>query len=90
MRVLSGVQSNGRLHLGNYLGAMKQHIEAQDEHECFYFIANYHSMTSLFDAEERRKLIPVDALSKLKTAYHEAGGSRENAAYGWVRDDTAV
>jgi hypothetical protein len=42
------------------------------------------------DAAERRKLIPLDAISKLKTAYHEAGGTRENAAYGWVRDDTAV
>lgn len=42
------------------------------------------------DAAERRKLIPTDALSKLKTAYHESGGTRENAAYGWVRDDTAV
>ncbi len=50
MRVLSGVQSNGRLHLGNYLGAMKQHIELQEEHECFYFIANYHSLTTVRDA----------------------------------------
>lgn len=50
MRVLSGVQSNGRLHLGNYLGAMKQHIELQEEHECFFFIANYHSLTTVRDA----------------------------------------
>ncbi|MGB2988070.1 MAG: tryptophan--tRNA ligase [Phycisphaerae bacterium] len=50
MRILSGVQSSGRLHLGNYLGAMKQHIELQHEHECFYFIANYHSLTTIQDA----------------------------------------
>ena len=36
MRVLSGIQSSGKLHLGNYLGAMKQHIELQHKHECFY------------------------------------------------------
>ena len=54
MRVLSGIQSSGRLHLGNYLGAMKQHIEAQAEHECFYFIANYHSLTTVQDANVLR------------------------------------
>lgn len=50
MRVLSGIQSNSRLHLGNYLGAIRQHIELQDEHECFFFIANYHSLTTVQDA----------------------------------------
>lgn len=55
MRILSGVQSSGRLHLGNYLGAMKQHIELQDGHECFYFIANYHALTSVQDPEEMRR-----------------------------------
>ncbi len=50
MRVLSGIQSSGRLHLGNYLGAIRQHIELQDEHECFFFIANYHSLTTVQDA----------------------------------------
>ncbi|MFH1107584.1 MAG: tryptophan--tRNA ligase [Planctomycetota bacterium] len=49
MRVLSGIQSSGKLHLGNYLGAMKQHIELQDEHDCFFFIANYHSLTTVQD-----------------------------------------
>ena len=51
MRVLSGIQSSGRLHLGNYLGAMKQHIELQEENECFYFIANYHSLTTVQDRD---------------------------------------
>ena len=49
MRVLSGIQSSGKLHLGNYLGAMKQHIELQHEHDCFFFIANYHSLTTVQD-----------------------------------------
>ncbi|MCH8966501.1 MAG: tryptophan--tRNA ligase [Planctomycetes bacterium] len=50
MRVLSGIQPSGQLHLGNYLGAMKQHIELQEEHDCFFFIANYHSLTTIQDA----------------------------------------
>ncbi len=52
MRVLSGVQPSGKLHLGNYFGAMKQHIDGQDEHESFIFIANYHALTTIQNAEE--------------------------------------
>ena len=55
MRILSGIQPSGALHLGNYFGMMKPAIELQDKGEAFYFIANYHSMTSLFDAGQRRK-----------------------------------
>ena len=46
MRVLSGIQPSGRLHIGNYFGAMRQHLRMQAEHECFYFIADYHALTS--------------------------------------------
>jgi tryptophanyl-tRNA synthetase len=55
MRILSGIQPSGALHLGNYFGMMKPAIELQDQGEALYFIANYHSMTSLFDAIERRR-----------------------------------
>src|SRR2546425_5103701 len=55
MRILSGIQPSGALHLGNYFGMMRPAIELQEKGEAFYFIANYHSMTSLFDAAERRR-----------------------------------
>jgi tryptophanyl-tRNA synthetase len=55
MRILSGIQPSGALHLGNYFGMMKPAIELQAQGEAYYFIADYHSMTSLFDAEQRRK-----------------------------------
>jgi tryptophanyl-tRNA synthetase len=55
MRILSGIQPSGALHLGNYFGMMRPAIELQEMGEAFYFIADYHSMTSLFDAAERRK-----------------------------------
>src|SRR5215475_7517464 len=55
MRILSGIQPSGALHLGNYFGMMRPAIELQDRGEAYYFIANYHSMTTLFDAAERRK-----------------------------------
>ena len=55
MRILSGIQPSGALHLGNYFGMMRPAIELQDKGEALYFIADYHSMTSLTDANERRK-----------------------------------
>src|SRR4051812_5483622 len=55
MRILSGIQPSGALHLGNYFGMMRPAIELQEKGEAFYFIADYHSMTSLFDPAERRK-----------------------------------
>ena len=53
-RILSGVQPSGKLHLGNYFGAIKQHIALQDEGQCFYFIADYHALTTIDDAARRR------------------------------------
>ena len=45
-RSLSGIQPNGVLHIGNYFGAIKQFVELQNEYEGFYFLANYHALTS--------------------------------------------
>ena len=55
MRTLTGIQPSGLLHIGNYFGAMRPAIEAQARGECFFFIADYHSMTSLLDPAERRR-----------------------------------
>jgi tryptophanyl-tRNA synthetase len=52
LRILSGVQPSGKLHLGNYFGAVQQHIELQHEGDCFYFIADYHSLTTISDPRQ--------------------------------------
>jgi tryptophanyl-tRNA synthetase len=65
MRALSGIKPTGELHLGNYFGAMKQHIELQAEHEGFYFIANYHSLTTVKDADFLRQLTRNVAIAYL-------------------------
>jgi tryptophanyl-tRNA synthetase len=65
MRILSGIQPSGALHLGNYFGMMKPAIELQEQGQALYFIANYHSMTSLFDADERRRYTREVALDFL-------------------------
>ncbi|MHC4287067.1 MAG: tryptophan--tRNA ligase [Planctomycetota bacterium] len=46
MRVLSGIQPTGKLHIGNYFGAMRQHLQLQAENDGFYFIADYHALTT--------------------------------------------
>ena len=46
MRSLSGIQPSGILHIGNYFGAIKQFVELQNDYEGFYFLANYHALTS--------------------------------------------
>jgi len=50
-RVLSGIQPSGDLHLGNYFGAIRQWISLQEKHECFYFLADLHSLTTVHDPE---------------------------------------
>ena len=54
MRVLSGIQPSGALHIGNYFGAIRQYIALQEGNDAFYFVANYHALTSVRDAETLR------------------------------------
>ena len=66
MRVLTGIQASGKLHIGNYFGAMKPMIELQEREELFTFIANYHSLTTSKDAKLLKELTfdaAVDYLS---------------------------
>jgi tryptophanyl-tRNA synthetase len=65
MRILSGIQPSGEPHLGNYFGAMRQHVELQSKGEAIYFLADYHSMTSIRDADERRRFTHELALDYL-------------------------
>jgi tryptophanyl-tRNA synthetase len=65
MRTLTGITPSGTLHIGNYFGAMRPAIEAQAKGDCFYFIADYHSMTSVTDPKERRADIRGNAVDWL-------------------------
>src|SRR3954454_23750013 len=46
MRVLSGIQPSGALHIGNYFGAIRQYLDLQRGNDAYYFVANYHALTS--------------------------------------------
>ena len=90
-RILSGVQPTGKLHLGNYFGAIKQHIALQEEHECFYFIADYHSMTTVTDPQQRRELVRDVALDYLalgldpaKAAFFRQSDVPEVCELAWI------
>src|ERR1044071_3880905 len=91
MRILSGIQPSGALHLGNYFGMMKPSIELQDKGEALYFIANYHSMTSLFDAAERRRNTLDVALDFLacgldpqRTIFYRQSDVPEGTELAWI------
>lgn len=56
-RILSGVQPSGKLHLGNYFGAIIQHIAYQDQGDAFYFIADFHALTTLPDTSKEVDLV---------------------------------
>lgn len=82
MRILTGIQPSGALHLGNYFGAMLPAIQLQNEGEAYYFIANYHSMTSLSDAKLRRQYTLDVALDFL------ACGLDPQRCIFWKQSDT--
>src|SRR6266853_5391095 len=90
-RILSGVQPSGKLHLGNYFGAIKQHIALQDEGECFYFIANYHSLTTIQNAALLREHVLGVALDYLalgldpnKVAFYRQSDVPEVTELTWL------
>ncbi len=55
--IFSAIQPSGELHIGNYLGALKNFVELQDKYNCFFFIADYHSITENYDPKEKPKQI---------------------------------
>ena len=90
-RILSGVQPSGKLHLGNYFGAIRQHIALQSEGKAFYFLADYHSMTTIQSAADRRQLTLEAALDYLalgldpkQTAFFRQSDVPEVCELAWI------
>ena len=65
MRIVSGVQPSGQLHLGNYYGAVRQFMRRQNDGEALYFIANLHALSTVHDARTLRDYTLEAALSYL-------------------------
>ena len=81
MRILSGIQSSGTLHIGNYFGMIKRVIELQEKEDLFVFIANYHALTSLKDPEKLKKDTIDAAITFLSL------GIDPNRATFWLQSD---
>ena len=81
MRILSGIQPSGSLHIGNYFGMMKPMIAYQEENELYCFIVNYHAMTSVTDGEQLASGTMEAALDFL------ALGLDPDRAIFWVQSD---
>src|SRR6202049_4827188 len=61
-RVLSGMRSTGKLHLGNYVGALENWVRMQEEYDCFFFIADWHALTTDYADTSRLKENSVEVL----------------------------
>lgn len=92
-RILSGVQPSGKPHIGNYFGAIHQHIEMQKDHECFLFIADLHALTTVRDANLMRQQTYDLAVTYLalgldptKTAFFKQSDLPEHSELCWIFD----
>lgn len=81
MRVLTGIQPSGDLHIGNYFGSIKAMIDSQNDQDVFAFIANYHAMTSLSDGERLSRLTMQAA-----TDFLALGMDPQKSTF-WVQSD---
>src|SRR5678810_1373319 len=61
-RVLSGMRSTGKLHLGNYVGALDNWVRMQDQYECFFFVADWHALTTDYADTSKLKQNSIDVL----------------------------
>ena len=91
MRVFSGIQPTGQLHIGNYLGAIKQWIELQEKNECTFCIVDLHALTVPYDPKKLQDLILEKAVVYLasginpeKSIIFVQSQVKEHAEFAWL------
>ena len=91
--LLSGVKPTGRPHIGNYFGAMKQFVDMQNDYNCMCFIADYHALNFIQDAEEMKQQIidlTIDylaiGLDPQKTLIYKQSDVMEHTELTWIFD----
>ena len=91
MRILSGIQPSGKLHIGNYFGMMRPALELAQKGEAFYFIADYHSLTSVANPTELRQNVLDVALDFLacgldpaKTVFYRQSDVPQVTELTWI------
>jgi tryptophanyl-tRNA synthetase len=91
MRILSGLQPTGRLHIGNYFGMMQPALQLQHEGEAFYFIADYHTLTAIHHAATLRENVRDLAIDFLacgldpeKSVFFRQSDVPEHTELAWI------
>lgn len=91
MRIFSGIRPTGDIHIGNYLGAIKQWIELQKEHECVFCIVDLHAVTTPYQKEEMQKHILQSAMIYMaagvnpeKSIIFVQSSVKEHAELAWL------
>lgn len=91
MRILSGIQPSGKLHIGNYFGMMRPALELQEQGDAFLFIADYHALTSVSNPDALRADVKDVALDFLacglnpeKTAFYRQSDVPEVTELSWL------
>jgi tryptophanyl-tRNA synthetase len=91
MRILSGLQPSGRLHIGNYFGMMEAALKLQHEGDAYYFIADYHSLTSIHDGKLLRdhvRNLAIDflacGLDPTKCVFFRQSDVPEHTELSWI------
>ncbi len=89
MRVLSGIQPTGRFHWGNYFGAIRQYIALQGNEQSFYFIADYHALTTI-DRPDTVRAVNEEAFTPAKLAEHTQDAALDLLALGLDPDQATL
>jgi len=91
MRVFSGIRPSGKLHIGNYLGALKQWVKLQEKNECFFFIADLHAITTPFDPKKMEKEVfdtlicyLASGIDPQKSTIFVQSHVKEHAELAWI------
>ena len=91
MKIISGIQPTGQIHIGNYLGAVKQWIDLQEKEDTIFFIADLHSLTASEDPESLRENIFQTAVSYLalgvdpqKSIFFVQSDVKEHTELYWI------
>ena len=61
-RIVTGMRSTGKLHLGHYLGVIQNLVQLQDKYESFFFVADWHALTTKYDKTETLKQDVMDVV----------------------------
>jgi tryptophanyl-tRNA synthetase len=84
MRILTGLQPSGKLHVGNYFGAMEPAVHLQEQGEAFYFIADYHAMTSTHDPVALRENVLACGLDPDRAVFFRQSAVPEVNELAWI------